>query len=142
MASPPELTKAGYIDTRIDPALARARIDTVGHSADRDLARSYGAENDAFVQAQTAMNPARGGGWGVPLFIIRNLWSLVRIVSLIRKAFPVKNWKTTISGVLSAAVILLKLFGVDVPQPVSDGLLAVSLFLVGLFAKDAEAPKQ
>ena len=52
-----------------------------------------------------------------------------------------KNWKTTISSVIGAIVILCKVFGVEIPQPVSDGILAVALFLVGLFAKDAESAK-
>lgn len=138
MESRPELTKADYVDTRIDPALTRQRIDTVGRADDIALARKFDAQNNTFVWAKTALNMSRGGGWGVPLFFLRNAWSFVRIVSLIRKAFPMNNWKTTVSGVLSAVVILLKLFGIEVPQPVSDGLLAVSLFMVGLFAKDAK----
>lgn len=71
-------------------------------------------------------------GW----FVLKNSVSLYRIYSQLRKAFPMKNWKTTISSLLGALVIILKLFGVEVPQPVSDGVLAVSLFLVGRFAKD------
>lgn len=149
MASRPELTKASYIDTRINPALAHSRIDTTGLASDMELARKFEAEDDAFVKEQTTVKPEVslwGLGWRGAVFIVKNIRSLVRIYSLIRKAFPMQNWKTTISGVLTAGVIVLKMFGLEIPQPVQDGVLAVSVFLVGLFAKDsskpAEQPKQ
>ena len=45
-----------------------------------------------------------------------------------------KNWKTTASGILGAFGQILPLFGI--PAEVGDGISAIALFLLGLFAKD------
>jgi len=45
-----------------------------------------------------------------------------------------KNWKTTLSGVLSAAGQIGLFFGI--PAEVGNGISAVGLFLMGLFGKD------
>lgn len=73
-------------------------------------------------------------GW----FVLKNSGSLYRIYSLIRKAFPVNNWKTTISGLVGATVIIARLFGFEIPPAVSEGIIVVSLFLVGKFAADGQ----
>lgn len=46
-----------------------------------------------------------------------------------------KNWKTTLSGILAGAGQILGIFGV--PQPVGDAISVLGLFLIGLFAKDS-----
>lgn len=46
-----------------------------------------------------------------------------------------KNWKTTLSGVVAALGQILPLLGV--PVPVSQALSVVGLFLMGLFSKDS-----
>ena len=53
-----------------------------------------------------------------------------------------KNWRTTASGVLAALPqmlgILLPVIGVAVPPVgVLNGVSALGLFLIGLFAKDS-----
>lgn len=93
------------------------------------------AKNDAFVSEQTTEKISK---LTVAWWLVRNSITLVRIVSLLRKGFPMQNWKTTISSVIGALVLIARIFGVEIPPFVSDGLLAVSLFAVGLFAKDAE----
>lgn len=45
-----------------------------------------------------------------------------------------KNWKTTVSGVIAAAGQLLPLLGI--PAEVGQAISVVGLFLIGLFAKD------
>jgi hypothetical protein len=50
-----------------------------------------------------------------------------------------KNWKTSLSSIIGALVVIVRLFGVEIPQPIADATLALALFLVGLFAKDAES---
>ena len=45
------------------------------------------------------------------------------------------NWKTTLSGLIGGvALIVNSAFGVEIP---TEGILAVALFFVGLFSKDA-----
>lgn len=73
-------------------------------------------------------------GW----FVLKNSGSLYRIFTLLRKAFPVNNWKTTISGLVGATVILARLLGIEVPPAVSESVIVVSTFLVGKFAADAQ----
>jgi hypothetical protein len=46
-----------------------------------------------------------------------------------------KNWKTTLSGILSASGQLLPFFGI--PADVGHAISVVGLFLMGLFAKDS-----
>jgi len=47
----------------------------------------------------------------------------------------VKNWKTTASGVLSAAGVICQYFGI--PAEVGNAISVVGLFLLGLFSKDS-----
>jgi hypothetical protein len=47
------------------------------------------------------------------------------------------NYKTTIAGVIGAIAMVLKLFKLDVPQEVLDGIVAIAVFAMGFFAKDA-----
>ncbi len=46
-----------------------------------------------------------------------------------------KNWKTTISGLVAALGQILPTFGV--PTEVAQAISVVGLFFVGLFAKDS-----
>lgn len=47
-----------------------------------------------------------------------------------------KNWKTTITGIVGGlAVLAQSIFGVVVPQ---EAIVALTLFVVSLFAKDSE----
>ena len=48
-----------------------------------------------------------------------------------------KNWKTTVSGILSALPQLLPLLGFPIPAEVANSISALGLFLIGLFAKDS-----
>lgn len=58
---------------------------------------------------------------------------------LILKGKIMKDWKTTLSGVVGAGAVILRMFGVDIPQPVLDGIIAVALFCIGFFSKDKPA---
>lgn len=49
-----------------------------------------------------------------------------------------KDWKTTISGLVAAVVVIAKGFGIEIPQAVSDGILAIAMFLMGFFASDKQ----
>lgn len=49
-----------------------------------------------------------------------------------------KDPKTTIAGVVAGIAILLKTFGLEVPQEVLDGIIAVSVFFLGWFSKQAD----
>jgi hypothetical protein len=44
--------------------------------------------------------------------------------------------RTTISGLVVTIGVLLKLFKIDLPDEVSNGLIAIGVFLMGFFAKD------
>jgi len=47
------------------------------------------------------------------------------------------NIKTTTVGAISAAiVIIIKIFGIDVPEAVITAILTVIVAVLGLFAKD------
>lgn len=46
-----------------------------------------------------------------------------------------KNWKTTLSGVIAASGQILPLVGL--PSELSQAISVIGLFLMGLFSKDA-----
>ncbi len=47
-----------------------------------------------------------------------------------------KNWKTTVTGIIGAiAVVAQSIFGVVIPQ---EAILAVTVFVVSLFASDSK----
>ena len=46
-----------------------------------------------------------------------------------------KNWKTTVSGLVAALGQVLPYLGI--PQEVATAVSVVGMFLVGLFAKDS-----
>jgi hypothetical protein len=48
-----------------------------------------------------------------------------------------KNWKTTMAGVVATLGLILKLFKIDLPEEVSNGLIAIGVFAIGFFAKDS-----
>lgn len=51
----------------------------------------------------------------------------------------VKNWKTTIGAIIAGVATVLSALGiVAIPAEVQTGVLAVALFIVGLFAGDAK----
>ena len=48
----------------------------------------------------------------------------------------VKNWKTTVAGIVGGlAFIINSIFGLQIP---SDAILATTIFVIGLFAKDGD----
>lgn len=67
----------------------------------------------------------------------RLLVQLVPFVYQYLKGRFMKDWKTTLSGAIGGVAILLRVFGVDIPQPALDSIIAVALFFIGLFSKDS-----
>jgi len=67
------------------------------------------------------------------------LWEKIRLMPFIFQFYlgvTMKNWKTTISGIVGAIAFACNaLFGLNIP---SEAIIAVSLFFVGLFSKDAD----
>lgn len=70
---------------------------------------------------------------------IGTLVKLVPFVYIILKGKIMNNWKTTLSGIIGALAMLLKLLGVEIPPDVLNGVIAIAMFCVGLFAHDAPA---
>ena len=69
-----------------------------------------------------------------------NAFTKIKIIAQLTTLFlkgdiDMKNWKTTVSGLLAAAGQILSIFGV--PVEVGQAVSVVGLFLVGLFAKDS-----
>lgn len=48
----------------------------------------------------------------------------------------VKNWKTTVTGVIIALIWLLKQFGINIPDEVAQTLTAFLVSLGLIFSKD------
>jgi hypothetical protein len=49
------------------------------------------------------------------------------------------NWKTTALGIITMLAFVVKaLFGIEVSVEVQTGFVTVVVFLIGLFAKDAD----
>jgi len=47
------------------------------------------------------------------------------------------NWRTTLAAIVGAIASLLAIFGVSVPTEVQLAIVTVTVFLIGVFAKDA-----
>ncbi len=47
-----------------------------------------------------------------------------------------KNWKTTLSGIIAALPIILRLFGIEIGQEITDICTGTGLTGMGLFSKD------
>lgn len=61
---------------------------------------------------------------------------LMQLANLFMKGdINMKNWKTTLTGILAAAGQILGFFGV--PAEVGNAISVIGLFLLGLFAKDS-----
>lgn len=63
----------------------------------------------------------------------------IRVIGVLTTFFlkggvDVKNWKTTVAGLLAAAGQILSIFGV--PVEVGAAVSTIGLFILGLFAKD------
>lgn len=66
---------------------------------------------------------------------------IVLMPSIVKLFFGVimKNWKTTLGAIIAAIATLLNMTGiVTIPADVQTGLLAVALFIVGIFSSDAK----
>lgn len=48
-----------------------------------------------------------------------------------------KDPKTTIAGIVAGVAILMRTFGLDIPEEVQTGIIAVAVFFLGWFAKQA-----
>ena len=60
--------------------------------------------------------------------------TLPHIYTIIQGAI-MKNWKTTVAGIIGGlAFIVNSVFGLQIP---TDAILATTVFLIGLFAKDS-----
>ena len=46
-----------------------------------------------------------------------------------------KNWKTTLGGVLGSCGVLFPIFGL--PAEIGNAVTTIGLFIIGLFAKDS-----
>jgi len=46
--------------------------------------------------------------------------------------------KTTVAGFVAAAAFIAKIFKIDVPQEVVDGVIAVAVFCIGFFSQGTE----
>jgi hypothetical protein len=49
-----------------------------------------------------------------------------------------KDIKTTISGLVAGVAVIVKTLGFEIPDEVLDGIIAVAVFALGWFAKQAD----
>jgi hypothetical protein len=67
---------------------------------------------------------------------LRAYWLYKKIVEE-NGGWTMKNWKTTVSGVIAALGQLLPLVGVALTPEVTQAITVIGLFLMGLFSKDS-----
>lgn len=68
----------------------------------------------------------------------RMLYYLNKLWNLIEEGIKMKNWKTTLGGIIATIGAILKLInpGFEIPDEVSAALVTVGIFIIGLFSKD------
>ena len=49
-----------------------------------------------------------------------------------------KDWKTTVSGVVIGVAMALKALGIDIPEEVLNGVIALAAAALGYFAKQTD----
>lgn len=80
------------------------------------------------------------GDWEVRVSFldkIKAAWTIVQLINILRSGMG--NWKTTAGAIIAGIATVLNALGiVEIPTEVQTGVLSVALFIIGLFAKDAE----
>jgi VanZ family protein len=70
---------------------------------------------------------------------IHNAWIMLRLIPhlfTISRGLLMKNWKTTVAGVVSAiALVVNSVTGYTIPQ---EAITAVAIFIIGFFAEDSK----
>jgi hypothetical protein len=73
-------------------------------------------------------------------------WSLTtKIIPLLFKiivSFYMKDWKTTVTAIVTAVAAITAQFGFDLGAEVQTIIISVGMCLVGYFAKDAKKPEE
>lgn len=64
---------------------------------------------------------------------VKALYQIAKII-LLSGGINMRNWKTTVAGLLAAAGQILSIFGV--PVEVGAAVSTIGLFILGLFSKD------
>lgn len=49
-----------------------------------------------------------------------------------------KDPKTTIAGVVAAIALFSKSFGLEIPEAVTNGVVAIAIFAMSFFAQDSK----
>ena len=47
------------------------------------------------------------------------------------------NWKTTLGGIVTLLAGIVPQFGIELSQDIQISIIAIGMFVVGLFAKDS-----
>ena len=55
-----------------------------------------------------------------------------------RKGVVMKDLKTTVAGALGGVAAIVSSFGFNMPQEVITGIVAVTVFFIGLFSADSK----
>ena len=89
---------------------------------------------------QQELDSSPVGDWEVKVSLWEKIQAALKIIDLlqtIRRA-SMGNWKTTTGAIIAGLATVLQALGiVEIPPVVQTGIISVSLFIVGLFAKDA-----
>lgn len=48
----------------------------------------------------------------------------------------IKNWKTTLGGIVAIVAFILPKFGIELPPNIQDSMIAVGLGIATFYAKD------
>ena len=48
--------------------------------------------------------------------------------------------KTTVTGIVGALTFVVSRFGLDVPSEVTDGIIVITIAVIGYFARDSYKP--
>lgn len=67
-----------------------------------------------------------------PLVVLKIIYYIIKFFT----GFIMKDWKTTIGAIVSVLGLVLKIFNVELPPAVSEGLIAIGVFIIGFFATD------
>lgn len=71
-----------------------------------------------------------------------NIFDLVRYLYTIIKGLVMKDWKTTVSGIVAAVAFgVHAIWGIYIPEIVTNSVISLALFAIGYFSADKSSNK-
>lgn len=66
------------------------------------------------------------------------MWDIIKKILIIKKQVKMKNWKTTIGGILALIPTILSTIGLPMAPELANAIQTIAVALIAYFAKDKD----